>query len=142
MSGARAAGSEAAVLRAVLDVVRSDAGVREIFGNPPRVFDDETRQAEFPYADVATHEVRPADSSEIPGAEHRISFGVLTRHGGRAEAKEGIGAIRAAIETADISPEGQRVVLAHAVYSDVVRRGDKRAFRGLLRFKIITEEAA
>ncbi|MEL7480953.1 MAG: DUF3168 domain-containing protein, partial [Pseudomonadota bacterium] len=63
------------------------------------------------------------------------------RFGGRAYAKEAMGAMRHAIEAADLSPVGQTVVLAYPTYGDVFRTRDRQAFRGILRIRITTEGA-
>ena len=57
-------------------------------------------------------------------------------------AKEALGALRAACERMVLTLSGQRAVLIQPVYSDVLRAPDLRSFRGLLRVRIITEEAA
>jgi hypothetical protein len=36
-------------------------------------------------------------------------------------------------------PEG-RIALVHTIYSDAMRQADRRAFRGVIRFRIISEE--
>ena len=120
----------------------ADAGVRAVFGDPPRVFDDETRRAAYPYAVIERHEATPAGASLYEVIEHRITLSTRSRESGRAEALKAVGALRAAIETAELAPSGQNVVLAHVVYADVMRANDLRAFRGLIRVRIVSERIA
>lgn len=140
-AGVLSPGSESALADAVLERLRSDAGVQAAFGSPARIFDGESPGAAYPFALLERHESEPAGSAGWAGAEHRLTFIVASRHGGRREAKRLIGLMRAAIETAPVTPPGQAVVLAHLAYADVVRAADRRSFRGLARFRIITEEA-
>ncbi len=134
-------GTDAALAEAVLEALRGDTDVQDVLGNPARLFDDETRGAAYPYAVLERHERFSADTSLVCGAEHRISFAAYSRYGGRAEMKEIMGAMRAAVDRMDLTLIGQRVVLAHVVYADAMRTRDRRSFRGVFRIRIITEEA-
>lgn len=136
------ADAEVSVQRAVMAALRADAGVRGVFGTPPRIHDDETRGPSYPFATLERHETRLAGAAGTSGLEHIITFSVTSRFGGRAYAKEAMGALRAAIERADIAPEGQVIVLAYPTYGDVFRTRDRQAFRGILRLRIISEETA
>ena len=136
------ADAECRVQKAVMTALRIDEDVRRVFGEPPRVYDDETEGPAYPYATLERHETRPAGSAGVAGLEHTLTFSVSSRFGGRAYAKEAMGALRAALERADITPEGQVVVMALPTYGDVFRASDRRAFRGILRLRIISEEAA
>lgn len=135
------ADAECRVLKAVMDALRADPDVQAQFGTPPRVYDDETQGPSYPYATLERHETRPDGAAGVAGTEHILTFAVASRFGGRAYAKEALGALRAAIERADIVPDGQLVVLAYPTYGDVFRTRDRQAFRGILRIRIITEEA-
>ena len=140
MSAPLAAKAEADVLKGLLDMLRADADVQAVFGIPARVFDDETRRAAFPFAQVEKHESQPAGASGVSATEHKITLGVLTRFDGLSGAKAAVGAIRVAIERGSLTVPGQTVVLSHPIYVDVMRRADRRAFRGVVRIRIITEE--
>ena len=133
--------SEAAVLQAVLAALRADGDVQSIFGAPARIFDDETSEPGFPHAEIERHEVEPRDASAVAGQAHTLTFAVWLRHGGRDAAREALGVLRAAADRMEVSLPAQRVVLVQSVYSDVMRAPDLRSFRGVLRLRIITEEA-
>jgi len=134
------ADAESSVQKAVMTALRADEDVRRVFGAPPRVYDDETEGPAYPYATLERHETRPAGSAGVAGMEHTFTFSVSSRFGGRAYAKEALGALRAALERAEIAPEGQKIVLAFPTYGDVFRTSDRHAFRGILRLRIISEE--
>jgi len=120
------ADSDAVLLDALMSALRADDGVRAVFGTPARIFDDESEAPVFPFAVLERHDVTPAGSSLVAGAEHRFTLAV--------------GALRNGADRFAPNLPGQRVVLAQTVYSDVVRTPDRRRFRGLVRIRIITEE--
>lgn len=133
---------EEAVQAALLAALREDAGVQALFGANARIYDDETEAPTFPFARLERHECRPAGASGGEASEHVITLAVLSRYGGLREAKAALAALRAAFDGADWSGAGRHVVLAHTTYSDVMRQFDRRAFRGVIRFRIISEEEA
>lgn len=136
------ADAEASVQRAVMAAMRADEDVRDVFGTPPRIYDDETESPAYPFARLERHETRPAGSACVAGTEHTLSFSVTSRFGGRVYAKEAIGALRAAMERAEITPERQTIIMVLPTYGDVFRTNDRKAFRGIFRLRIISEEAA
>lgn len=136
------ASAETAIAETVLRVLRAGLAVREALGDPARVLDGETRVEAFPYVRLERHEVRPGDAVNPPRHEHVLQFVSLSRHSGLSEAKGILGALRAAIEANDWPNEtlpDQRIVTAMVTYSDVMRTRDRRAYRGVLRVKLITE---
>ncbi|MEM6627993.1 MAG: DUF3168 domain-containing protein, partial [Pseudomonadota bacterium] len=133
MSGFALPGAETALQDAILTAVRADAGVKSIFGDPARVFDEPVSAPVYPYAQVSLHELRPGGGADTPSAEHRIDLQVLTRWASRRDAKDAMGVLRKAIEDAEIAPSGYRIVLLFPVFSDVVRLRDGRTLRGTLR---------
>ncbi|MEM9668821.1 MAG: DUF3168 domain-containing protein [Pseudomonadota bacterium] len=134
--------AEGDIAEAVLEALRADPDVRSIFGHPARIYDDETKRPIHPYAMLQRHETRPADVTEFSATEHIITVAVTSRFGGRRYARDALGALRAAVERSDFSPSGQRIVFAYTTYGDVFRTQDRKTFRGLLRIRIISEEAA
>ena len=134
--------AEAVIEAALMDLLRADTGVQAVFGTPARVFDAESDAPLFPYAQLERHEVTPAGAALVDGHEHRLTLAVFTREDRLKGAKAAVAALRLAVEGADWSGlAGVHVVMAHVVYGDVMRTADKRAFRGIIRIRIISEEA-
>lgn len=132
--------TEARVQAALMAVLKADPAVAGIFG--PRIYDDETEAPAYPFVRLERHECRPAGASLGEASEHVVTLAVSSRDGGVREARAALAALRDAVDAAVWSlPEG-RVVLAHVTYSDAMRQADRRAFRGLIRIRMITEEAA
>ncbi len=143
MSGAGTMPLDAAadLQRALLEALRADPVVRAHLGMPARVFDQDTFAPAYPFARLERHEMTPAGSSQYGGQDHRFTLVVISRHGGRAEAREIVDVLARAAEAASFELAGQSIVLVRAVYTDVLRSSDMRSFRGLLRLRIVAEEA-
>jgi len=133
--------AEEAVQAALMAMLRADAGVQPVFGMPARVFDAESEEPLYPYALIERHETNPAGASLVNGIEHRITLAAYSQDDGVRGAKTCLSALRAAVEGADWAVEGQHIVLAQVIYADAMRTADKRAFRGVVRVRIISEEA-
>lgn len=133
--------ADAALSQAVLAALRADPVVQAIYGSPARIFDDETSEPAFPYAELERHEVEDRSSALTPGQSHTLTVTVRTRDDGRSAAKEAVGVLRAAFETMRLSIPGMHVVLVQPLYSDVLRTPDLRSFRGIIRIRIIVEGA-
>ena len=132
--------AEAEVQKAVLAALRADPDVQAIFGDPARIYDDETPGPAYPFVVLERHETRPNNSSCVAGTEHTIILAISSRYGGRTLAREAMGTLRAAIECADLMVTNQVIVLALPVYGDVFRTRDLQTFRSILRIRIISEE--
>lgn len=132
--------AEGYVQDALLSVLRAHAHVAAIFG--PRIYDDESEAPAYPFVRMERHECRPAGASGGEASEHVFTLAVSSRDGGLREARGALAALREAVDEAEWTlPEG-RVALAVTTYSDAMRQADRRAFRGIIRFRIIAEEAA
>jgi hypothetical protein len=131
--------TEAAVQAALMAGLKRDVGVVAAFGDPPRVYDDETRAPAFPFVRIERHESVPTGTGDI---EHKITLAVTSREGGLWQAKDALSAIRAAAEGMSWDVAGYHVVMAHVIYADTMRASDAESYRGLIRIRIISEEAA
>lgn len=134
-------GVEAELQLAVMDALRSDAGVQAYLGNPARIFDGDSDEPVFPYVELERHDVRPNGSAGHAGSAHTLSFGLRSRMGGRAEAMRILSELRHVMDAFSFASEGLRSVLSQTLYSDVMRTPDLREFRGVLRVRIILEGA-
>ncbi len=135
------ANTDTELVDGVMAALRADSALQEKLGNPARVFDHEAPDPIFPYVILERHERYDRGASHVDGAEHRLTLATNSRHDGLSEAKSILSALRAAVDQLDLNLSGQRIVLAHTTYADAMRTRDRRKFRGLLRVRIITEEA-
>ena len=124
----------------VLSALRSDPTLQALLGTPARIFDGETQAAPYPFVLLERYESIDTSASEAVCTEHRLQFASLSDSGGQSEAKQLLNRLRLAVQRMQLSPSGQRVVLIHPTYSDVMRTRNPRFLRGILRVRIHTEE--
>lgn len=132
-------GAAADLQDGLLNAIRADAGVQDVFGPVPRVVDEDGEELAFPFVVLERHEIRPAGASDVAASEHVFTFAVNVRHGGRLEAVRTVQTLRHAIEAAEISLSGLRIIFALVTYADVFRAADLSRFRGLVRARFILE---
>ena len=131
------------VLKALEDeiarVIKASAELKSDFGDPVRIVENETTRAAFPFMRFARHDVRPEADSVGELSQHRLTIEMFCRSGGRDEASRLLGVLSHVLRSADLTPDGYRVVLSYPVYSDVFLRPDGTTHRGLLRLRTLTE---
>jgi hypothetical protein len=129
--------AETALVAAIRAAAMTDAAVQALIG--ARFYDDPPLDVVFPYVTLGRVESRPVDASAREAIEHALTLHVWSRHGGRAEALDIIGALRGCLHNASLAVEDRRLVLLLAQFSDVFRSGDGRTTHGVLRLRAITE---
>lgn len=131
--------AERAFAAALVAAARADADVKAALGDPARLYDEPPASAPFPYVTLGRLETRPLDTSEAPALEHVVTLHAWSRYGGRAEALDIIGALRAALHDRALTIAGRKLVLLLAGFADVFRAGDGFTTHGVLRLRAITE---
>jgi hypothetical protein len=126
---------------ALLAALRGDGAVQAVFGSPARLYDDESEAPAFPFARLERHEMRTLPAAGGDTAEDILTLSVSSRHGGLREAKACLDTLREAFGRVEWSVPGRSIGLAYTLYADVMRQSDRRAFRGVIRFRIFSEEA-
>lgn len=129
--------AERALLAAIRQALLADVAFQGLLSD--RVYDEPPADAVFPYVTLGRVESRPADAAARQALEHAITLHAWSRYGGRAEALDIIGAMRAVLHNAPLAPEGQTLVLLRAIFADVFRSGDGVTTHGVLRLRAITE---
>ena len=107
-------------------------------GDPPRVFEAAETKPAYPYLEILRHETMPAGSAGVEASEHRVDLGIVSRGGGREEARAALAAMPATLPEASLSMEGWRCILIAPVSADLVRDASG-AFRIVLRVRAILE---
>lgn len=131
--------AERAFVAALVAAARADDAVQAALGDPARLYDEPPASAAYPYATLGRMETRPLDTSEASALEHIVTLHVWSRYGGRAEALDIIGALRAALHDRALTVTGRKIVLLLAGFSDVFRAGDGITTHGVLRLRAVTE---
>ena len=123
----------------LINQLTDDDDVQALFGTPARLYSQWPRRAPYPFGVIDRHQQAPLPASGVRSFEHRIDLAVFSRHGGRAEARDCLGACQAAFEAVPFSIEGAHTILAHIVYADTMRTQSFNMFRGIMRVRMITE---
>lgn len=125
----------------MLDVLRADAGVRAVLGNPARVFDADVERPAYPFLEIARHAMEDIGGADAPACRHELDLAVMTSVGGRDEAKEAAAAVQDVIDGGALSIDGFRCVLCMVSFVDVVR-ASVHHWRALIRVRAIVEPEA
>lgn len=131
-------GAELALEGALVALVTEDAGVRAIMGDPVRVAGKRSETPAYPYFEIARHSTEPANAAGAEQNVHRVDLVIVSRNDGGEAGVAGIGAIRSALETADLPMQAWRCVLLTPVFADQLRQGGG-VWRCLLRLRIVVE---
>lgn len=134
--------AERALAAAIRAAAMADAGVQAVLGDPARFYDDPPADPVFPYVTLGRAEARASDAADTQALEHVLTLHVWSRYGGRAEALNVIGALRAALHDAPLDVEGRKLILLLVVFTDVFRSGDGRTTHGVVRLRALTEDEA
>lgn len=125
----------------LLTMLRDDPGVQAVLGHPARLFDGEASTGYLPYVVMERHEVTPLERSEVATEEHIVTLASRSCFDGIREAKSILNALSEAVNRLGSHLGDIQIVLAHVSYCDAMRTADQRAFRGLIRIRLIVEVA-
>jgi hypothetical protein len=133
-----AVSAEALLEAALLALFAADDGVKVVLGDPVRVIERDGPLPAYPYLEVARHLVQPAGSSGVEANEHRIDFVVTSRLDGGAAGRDGVAAMRKALDGAGLTTDGWRCVLLLPAFADTLNGGNGY-WRSILRIRAIME---
>jgi hypothetical protein len=108
----------------------------------PRIYDDVPRGVEFPYVTLGESTVRDWGTSTEDGQEHVVTVNVWSRANGEREVTQIMAAIRDALHDVALTLTGYQLVNLRQEFSDSRRDADGETYRGLLRYRAVTEPAA
>ncbi|MEN6542003.1 DUF3168 domain-containing protein [Parvibaculum sp.] len=129
--------ADLALQRAIYARLSADAPLAALVDG--RIYDNVPGDAGFPYMTLGEAQVSDWSSGDSDGGEHRLTFHVYSRGGGRAEAKTILGAVNAALHDASLTPEGARLVSIRFLDAETRREPDGITWRGTIRFRALTE---
>lgn len=128
---------EAALQAALIARLRADDAVDALVGG--RVWDGEPARRVFPYVSVSRVQSRPVQA-DGGGMEQVLTLTGHSRFEGLEEARAISAAIRAALDEAELAPEGVRVVNPRVTFADVFGSADGRRSHAVVRVRAVTEE--
>jgi hypothetical protein len=130
-----------ALQQAVFAALSVSDDIKELAGDPPRVFDAVPRDAAFPYIVVGEAGESNWDTATEAGSEHSLVIHVWSRGGGRKEIKLAAGAVRDCLDGASLALTGHTLIDLRFLSAAFVRESDGETFRAVVRFRAVTEPA-
>jgi hypothetical protein len=127
-----------ALQKAIHSTLVADADVVARLGGA-RVYDDVPRGAALPYVTFGPTTKRDWSAGDDPGNEHIMTLHVWSNAAGRKETQEIIGAMRDALHDQSLALAGYRLINLRHEFSDTRREPDGDGYRGIVRFRAVTE---
>ncbi|MDX2259411.1 MAG: DUF3168 domain-containing protein [Hyphomicrobiaceae bacterium] len=103
------------------------------------VFDDVPREARPPYVTFGLTTLADWSTGEAEGVEHVVTLQVWSRENGRREALEIMGVLRDLLHQTALDPDGHRLVDLRHELSEARREPEGDTYRGVIRFRAVTE---
>src|SRR5262249_26181067 len=126
-----------ALQQAVFAALCASGGIKDVVGDPPRVFDAPPRGAAFPYIVIGDDTMRGWSTATEAGSEHTLAIHVWSRADGRKEAKLVADAVRDALDGAELDITGQALIDLRHLETDFTRDGE--TVHTALRFRAVME---
>jgi hypothetical protein len=130
-----------ALQQAVFATLCMSDNIKEIVGDPPRLFDAVPRSSAFPYIVVGEDGESNWDTATEAGSEHSLAIHVWSRGGGRKEIKLAAEAVRDCLDGASLALTGHTLIDLRFLSAAFVRETDGETFRAVVRFRAVTEPA-
>jgi hypothetical protein len=128
-----------ALQQAVFATLSLNDDIKDIAGDPPRLFDAVPCEAAFPYIVVGEDGESNWDTATESGSEHALAVHIWSRAGGRKEIKLAAEAVREALHGASLALTGHTLVDLRYLRSEFSRESDGETFRAIVRFRAVTE---
>lgn len=129
--------ADLALQRAIYARLIADDTLAALVG--ARIHDNVPGDTGFPYLTIGEARVEDWSAGAGKGSEHWLALNVFSRAGGRAEAKQVMGAVHAALHDADLALEGFTLVNLRFQSAETRREPDGATWRGAIRFRAVTE---
>jgi hypothetical protein len=128
----------AALRAAIHQALIADGALGAALGGA-RIYDEPPRHAAFPYVTLGEARIVDASGDGAPLQEHQLTLHAWSRQGGHREAHVITGALLSALDDAELSPAGHRLVNLRFAIADIRREADGQTYHALVRFRAVTE---
>ena len=127
-----------ALQTAIVERLTNSTDLVTLLGGP-RIFDSVPQGTALPYVVFARTVSVPWDSSDSLGDEHTVTLHVWSDAAGRRRVLEIIAAIRDALDDATPALTAHRLVNLACEFSEARREPDSDLYRGIVRYRAVTE---
>lgn len=116
----------------------ADAALSALLGGA-RVYDDVPRGAQYPYVSFGPSTARDWSTGTEAGDEHTLILHVWTRSAGHRDAHRIMTALRDRLHGANLALPSHTLVNLRHETSEARRERGGEAYRGVVRFRAVTE---
>jgi len=130
-----------ALQQAIFATLCASDAIKDVAGDPPRVFDAPPRGVAFPYIVIGDDTESDWSTATETGSEHALVVHVWSRADGHREAKLVADAMRDALDGAELAVTGQALVDIRYLETTFTRETDGETTHAVLRFRAVMEPA-
>lgn len=127
--------------KAAYQALTADSALTSLLG-ASWLYDDVPQDADFPYVVIDQMRLNDWSTGTERGSEHILMLHIWSRYRGKREVYEIADAIRAALDDAELTLDGNRLINLTHQYSDLKRDEDGETWHGVMRFRAVTEPVA
>ncbi|MGE0501455.1 MAG: DUF3168 domain-containing protein [Rhizobiaceae bacterium] len=124
--------------KAVVAALAADAELLALLGGP-KIFDHAPPNAMFPYVTFGRTSVYDWSTGTEAGAEQILSLHVWSKERGRRETLDILERCRQLLDDVSLTLDDNHLVNMRLAFSEVSREDDLAIYRGMLRFRGVTE---
>jgi hypothetical protein len=128
-----------ALQQAIFATLCSSDEIKDVVGDPPRVFDAPPRGTAFPYVVIGDDAQSDWSTATEDGSEHAIVIHIWSRADGHKEAKLVADAVRDALDGAELAVTGQALIGIRHLETAFTRESDGETIHAVLRFRAVLE---
>ncbi len=130
-----------ALQQALYGALVGDSALTGLLGGGA-IYDGLPQDADPPYVTFAQSLARDWNAGDEDGEEHVITLHVWSEWSGRKQVHEIMSAVRDLLHGADLTLTAHRLVNLRHEFSDARREPGAEMFRGITRYRAVTEPAA
>jgi hypothetical protein len=123
--------------KAIVAALAADGAVTALVDD--RIYDQTPRSPEFPYVSLGAATATDWSTGTEDGAEHVLTVDAWSRQGGKREAHQIAGAVKAALHDAALAVSGQALVNLRFQFADTRRDPDGITYHAAMRFRAVME---
>jgi Protein of unknown function (DUF3168) len=128
-----------ALQQAIFTTLCASDEIKDLVGDPPRVFDTPPRGTAFPYIVIGDDTQSDWSTATEGGSEHAVVIHVWSRADGHKEAKLVADTVRDTLDGAELDVTGQALIDIRYLETNFTRESDGETTHAALRFRAVME---
>lgn len=128
-----------ALQQAIFATLCSSDEIKDVAGDPPRIFDTPPRGTAFPYIVIGDDTESDWSTATESGSEHSVVIHIWSRADSHKEAKLVSDAVRDTLDGAELNVTGQALIDIRYLETGFTREADGETIHAVLRFRAVLE---